>query len=282
MLSYLHAFHAGNFADVQKHAALALVLTMMHAKKTAIACFDTHAGSAIYDLESERARKTAEADEGVRKLWPLRSQLAASDWAPFIEVIADANQGRAPKTLQVYPGSPAWFAAFSRPGDSVTAFELHPSEEQQLARWGQQAGIRVRHEDGLKGLLKSLPPPQPRLLALIDPSYEVKSDYESVAQALTKAWKKCRHGVFLVWYPILTSGLEQRLLSALKSEAAVRKTLRNEVRLQAPPERGMMGSGMLVVNPPWGFEQRMAAMMEDLQGAERLGLNHTLDWLVPE
>ena len=280
MLSYLHAFHAGNFADVQKHAALSLVLAMMQAKKSPIACFDTHAGSARYDLGSERARKTAEADGGVQALWRIREQLATGDWQSVLEVLARYNPGNGP--LRTYPGSPAWFAEFCRPGDSVTAFELHPSEERQLAQWADEVGVKVRHEDGLKGLLKCLPPAQPRLLALIDPSYEIKTDYEAVAQTLMTAWKKCRHGVYLIWYPLLTSGLEQKLMDSLKASGSVRKILQCEVMLDQPPERGMVGSGMLIVNPPWGFDERFAAMMLDLTGPDRLGLSPSMDWLVPE
>lgn len=280
MLSYLHAFHAGNFADVQKHAALSLVLAMMQAKKSPIACFDTHAGSARYDLGSDRARKTAEADGGVLALWRIRGQLTSRDWQPVLQVLARYNPGNGP--LQTYPGSPAWFAEFCRPGDSVTAFELHPSEGRQLAQWADEAGVKVRHEDGLKGLLKCLPPAQPRLLALIDPSYEIKTDYEAVARTLMAAWKKCRHGVYLIWYPLLTSGLEQKLIDSLKASGSVRKILRSEVMLDSPPDRGMVGSGMLVVNPPWGFEQRFAAMMDDLQCENGLGWSSSITWLVPE
>lgn len=280
MLSYLHAFHAGNFADIQKHSALTLVLSMMQAKKSAIAGFDTHAGSAMYDLHSDRARKTAEADAGVQRLWHARQGLQAPDWQPLLEVLATSNSPGAER-LSHYPGSPAWFAHFCRPGDSVTAFELHPSEGRQLEQWASLNGVTVRCEDGLRGLLKCLPPSQPRLLALIDPSYEIKSDYPAVAETLVKAWKKCRHGVFLVWYPILTSGHEQSLLRALEA-GPVRKVLRSEIRLDAPPERGMVGSGMLVVNPPWGFDQRFSAMMADLAHPDRLAVTTTLDWLVPE
>jgi 23S rRNA (adenine2030-N6)-methyltransferase len=280
MLSYLHAFHAGNFADVQKHAALTLALTMMQAKKTPIACFDTHAGSAVYDLAGERARKTAEADGGVQKLWEQREQLASPDWQPMLEVLAGYNRP-GQQCLTRYPGSPAWLAELRRDMDSVTAFELHPSEGDQLDTWARQHGVRVHQQYGLKGLLQKLPPAQPRLLTLIDPSYEIKTDYESVASTLTGAWKKCRHGVYLVWYPILASGLERRLLEALET-GAVRKVLRSEVMLDQPPERGMVGSGMLVVNPPWGFDQRLDTMMSELKGPQRLALAHTVDWLVPE
>lgn len=279
MLSYLHAFHAGNFADVQKHAALTLALTLMQAKKPPIACFDTHAGSAVYDLASERARKTAEADAGIQKLWRLREQLVSPDWQPMMEVLSGCASQQ--QHLGRYPGSPAWFAHLCRDSDAVTAFELHTTESERLYAWAQNNGVQVRQQDGLKGLLQKLPPPQSRLLTLIDPSYEIKDDYEAVASTLIKAWKKCRHGVYLVWYPILTSGLERRLLEALEA-GPLRKVLRSEVTIEQLPERGMVGSGMLVVNPPWGFDQRLAAMMDELKGAQRLGLSHTMSWLVPE
>ncbi|GGE56447.1 ribosomal RNA large subunit methyltransferase J [Streptosporangium jomthongense] len=279
MLSYLHAFHAGNFADVQKHAGLTLALSMMQAKPSAIACFDTHAGSAIYDLASERARKTAEADAGVQKLWAGRSGLASEDWQRVIRVLSryNAGQGR----LTVYPGSPVWFRHFLRSGDSLTAFELHPTERGQLAGWAAENGVRVMHEDGLKGLLRHLPPSQPRLLVLIDPSYEIKSEYPEVANTLQKAWQKCRHGVYLVWYPVLTSGAQTALKQAVQ-DSRLRKVWCSEVCLDAPPERGMTGSGMLVVNPPWGFDDRFSAMIDDVSEDQALGLSHECGWLIPE
>jgi len=119
------------------------------------------------------------------------------------------------------------------------------------------------------------------LLVLIDPSYEVKTDYSAVAETLSRVWQKCRHGVFLVWYPILTSGLEQTLLDGLRA-GPIRKVLRSEVRRHTPPERGMVGSGMLVINPPWGMDERLSSMMIDLEPAARLGLGQQMDWLVPE
>lgn len=279
MLSYLHAFHAGNFADVQKHAALTLALSMMQSKSSAIAGFDTHAGSAIYDLTSERARKTAEADSGVQKLWASRNDLVSEDWQPVMKVLSRFNAGDG--RLTVYPGSPAWFRQFLRPGDSLTAFELHPTESGQLAGWAAEQGVRVMHEDGLKGLLRRLPPSQPRLMVLIDPSYEIKSEYSDVAETLLKAWQKCRHGVYLVWYPVLTSGLHPTLKQAVK-DSGLRKVWCSEVHLKTPPERGMTGSGLLVVNPPWGFDDRFSAMIEDIAGESALGLSHEHSWLVPE
>lgn len=280
MLSYLHAFHAGNFADVQKHGALALVMTMMQAKASAIACFDTHAGSAVYDLGSERARKTGEADAGIQKLWQLRKGLGSGDWGPVLECLSGLNSPDA-HTLKTYPGSPAWFHHFLRTQDALTTFELHPAEGNHLERWARANGVRVLKQDGLKGLLKQLPPPHPRLLALTDPSYEVKTEYTDVAATLHKAWRKCRHGVYLVWYPILPGNPQSQLLDSLR-QRDVRKILRSEVILNQPPERGMIGSGMLVVNPPWGFMERFSAMMDAVAGADCLNWQHRIDWLVPE
>ncbi|MBW7470643.1 23S rRNA (adenine(2030)-N(6))-methyltransferase RlmJ [Marinobacter sp. F4218] len=279
MLSYLHAFHAGNFADVQKHAALTLAIAMMQAKPSGIAFLDTHAGSAIYDLESERARKTAEADHGVQRVWTARARLQSPDWQTVLDTLSANNPGTG--RLKHYPGSPAWFRRFLRPGDSLAAFELHPTEGNHLEDWASEQGVRVVRSDGLTGLLKQLPPQQPRLLVLIDPSYEIKSDYANVAATLAKAWQKCRHGVFLIWYPILTSGLQQGLIDAVR-QSGIRKVLRSEVRLEHPPERGMTGSGMLVVNPPWGFDDRLASMLGEVEGADLLDIRHQLDWLVPE
>lgn len=253
---------------------------MMQAKAAAIACFDTHAGSALYDLEDARARQTGEADLGARRLWQQRTGLASSDWQPMLELLARLNRATGP--LQVYPGSPAWMAEQARPGDAVTAFELHPGEGERLENWAAAAGTRVLRQDGLRGLVRQLPPRQPRLLVLVDPSYEVKTEYRQVADTLARAWKICRHGVYLVWYPLLTSGRQQGLLEALL-QGPVRKVLRSELRLCHAPARGMAGSGMLVVNPPWQFDQRFSAMLEDLRGPEQSWLVPEVpDWLIPE
>lgn len=282
MLSYLHGFHAGNFADVQKHAALTLVLRMMQVKPSAIAMFDTHAGSASYRLDDERARKTGEADSGIQKVWQFRSQLTSDDWAGLLEPLASVNSGDPGNRVKIYPGSPALMHHYLREQDQLCAWELHPSEGQSLADWAADSkGVRVIQKDGLGGLIGRLPPAQPRLLALIDPSYEVKQDYESVAETLTRAWKACRHGVFMIWYPILPSAAYRTLKQAIVS-SPIRKVYCHEVRLEQVPERGMQGSGLLVVNPPWGFDERLNRMMNELSGAEAPNMSVSDEWLVPE
>lgn len=279
MLSYLHEFHAGNFADVHKHVALVLTLIMMQRKSSGIACFDTHAGSALYDLTNERARKTGEADQGIQKLWRVRRQLTSGDWPQMLDLLTRLNGQQL--RVERYPGSPAWFSHFQRAQDTLTLFERHPAESDRLGAWAGSGSARVQVGDGLAGLLSCLPPPLPRLLVLIDPSYEVKSDYQEVADTLAKAWRRCRHGVFLIWYPVLTSGAQEVLLNRMAA-GPVRKVWRSEVCPVDPPARGMIGSGLLVVNPPWGFEERNNRMLEGMGGDQGLALSGTGSWLVPE
>ncbi len=279
MLSYLHAFHAGNFADVHKHAALVLAIRMMQAKPSAIAFFDTHAGSASYNLDGERARKTAEADQGIQKVWQLRQTLTSDDWGGYFDVLPADNHG---DRVTTYPGSPALIRHYLREQDRLCAWELHPAEGLSLADWAaSEPGIRVIQDDGLAGLGRQLPPPQPRLLVLIDPSYEVKQDYEEVARTLINAWKACRHGIFIIWYPLLPGNPHTRLTDAV-SAGPMRKVYCHEIRRQQPPERGMTGSGLMVVNPPWGFDHRLNQMMNDVAPSHALDLAVSDQWLIPE
>lgn len=280
MLSYLHAFHAGNFADVHKHASLVLAIRMMQAKASGIACFDTHAGSAHYDLTGERALKTGEAKSGIHRVWSHRNQLPGDDWQAFLTELA--GSGAEVDHLTLYPGSPRWFHRYLREQDTLTAFELHPTEAGNLAQWAVgRARIQVIHEDGLNGMLQRLPPAQSRLLVLVDPSYEVKSEYEEVARTLARAWQKCRHGVYLIWYPILAGRPDETLKQCLR-ESPVRKVLCSEIKRRQTPERGMSGSGMLVVNPPWGWGDRLTDMMQAIAGEDCLDMTPDVGWLVPE
>ncbi|MGM0570187.1 23S rRNA (adenine(2030)-N(6))-methyltransferase RlmJ [Marinobacter sp.] len=279
MLSYLHEFHAGNFADVHKHASLMLALAMMQAKSSAIAGFDTHAGSAVYDLAGDRAGKTGEADSGIQRVWQLRDRLQAPDWSPMLAELARLNPGEG--RLSRYPGSPAWFSCLQREQDTLTAFELHSGESSRLQDWARKQRTNVVAGDGFDGLLLALPPKAPRLLVLIDPSYEIKDDYQRVVKTLVQAWTRCRHGVFLVWYPMLTSGLH-RVLPEQLAGSGLRKVWHSELILRQPPGRGMTGSGMVVVNPPWGFSERLDAMMAEVSDAQGLNAAHRQAWLIPE
>ena len=164
MLSYLHGFHAGNFADVQKHSALWLIQSMMHSKASPIACFDSHAGSGDYDLTDERARKTREAEGGIQKLWKHQPTLLNHpDWCGFLARLREALGGieRSESPLTRYPGSPQWLACGLRSEDRLTAFELHPTEQSVLKDWAatwKENRVNVVTGDGFKGVVEALPP----------------------------------------------------------------------------------------------------------------------------
>ncbi|WP_097458590.1 23S rRNA (adenine(2030)-N(6))-methyltransferase RlmJ [Mangrovitalea sediminis] len=280
MFSYLHAFHAGNLADVHKHLGLFLALSLMQRKETAIACFDTHAGSAVYDLNSAEARKTTESDRGIQALWQVRSKLQDPAWQDFFSIISAANGGKT--ALQYYPGSPAWFARLRRRQDSLTTFELHPRESARLEAWGKRQAARVYVEDGFSGLLRCVPPREPRLCVLIDPPYEVKHDYRQVVDTLANAWRRCRHGVFLVWYPILRERYQDTLIRGVE-KSPLQKVLRSELLFDPEPVgQGMLGSGLLVVNPPWHWEEQMNTLLSQALPLWGVGARHEQQWLIPE
>lgn len=278
MLSYLHAFHAGNFADVQKHLGLFLALHLMQRKASPIACFDTHAGSARYDLESERARKTGEAEGGIQRLWQQRSALQHELWPAFWEVLGVRGDAA---SVRHYPGSPAWLESLGREQDRITAFELHSGESSRLQEWAGSRQLRVVVGDGFKGLLAALPPKEPRLFTLIDPPYEIKDDYATTADTVINAWKRCRHGVYLVWYPILPEGQYQAMIKRLQ-DSPLRKVLHCQYLLDNPPARGMAGSGLLMVNPPWGWEELVQHMLDEVSACGAIAARHQMEWVIPE
>jgi 23S rRNA (adenine2030-N6)-methyltransferase len=197
MLSYRHGFHAGNPADVFKHAVLLTLIRAMQEKPAGITFVDTHAGPSRYDLGSEWALKTREFEPGIARLWARRSE--AGLLRDYLDQVARLNpDGR----LRFYPGSPRLIANLLRPVDRLVACELHAAEQERLA--GEFAGdrqVRVHHGDGYRALLEVLPPPTGRGLILIDPSYELKDEIETLVGALERALRRFAHGVYVIWYP---------------------------------------------------------------------------------
>lgn len=251
MLSYQHIYHAGNFADVHKHAILAQVLRTLRAKPAAMSAIDTHAGRGLYDLGSDEAEKNREFDNGITHLWPLRATPPAA-LKPYLDVVAACNpQG----TLAHYPGSAMIARAMMRPSDKLVAVERHPGEfnalSQSLAGKPQTAVISG---DGLKELAARVPPPELRGIAVIDPSYEIKTEYAELPRHIYNAWKKWPQGVFFIWYPIMDAGGHVTLLSELL-KFGLQDTLVAEMRLEAMQDRQkhfrMTGTGVIIVNPPW-------------------------------
>lgn len=243
MLSYQHAYHAGNAADVHKHALLASALGYMVRKDKPLVYMETHAGRALYDLESDAARKTGEAAQGIDQ---MERRFPADH--PYRQAL---NYARALAGPRAYPGSPKVAECLLRDTDRMVLAEMHPQEWQALV--AAMPGADVRQADG-PALAISLTPPTPRRgFCLIDPSYEMKTEYPAMPVLLSKLHRKWPVGVLALWYPILANGAERRMVTALKGLAA-EKTLLHEVRFPpARPGHGMIGSGMFFINPPFGL-----------------------------
>jgi 23S rRNA (adenine2030-N6)-methyltransferase len=256
MLSYLHGFHAGNHADVLKHTVLTLVLEHMTDKDKPFLYLDTHAGAGRYDLGTVRSQKVLEFETGISRLWAKRAKAPAA-LDGYLQLIADMN----PKgNLAHYPGSP-WIArAHLREQDRMQLFELHSKEFAQLERlFPKQRRVTAKQSDGFQGLKALLPPVERRAVTLIDPSYEIKTDHRTVVQALADAYKRFSSGVYLLWYPIL----DRRQLERLEREL-VASTLRNVLLAElciAAPGKGMNGSAMVMVNPPWQLSDTLAGIL---------------------
>lgn len=249
MLSYQHGFHAGNLADVHKHAALAWVLAYMTRKDKPLSYIETHSGRGLYDLAAQAALKTGEAAAGIGA---VAGWFGADD--PYARVLAEC---RAEHGAAGYPGSP-WIASHVLRGDDVLHLaELHPQEHAALLE--AVPGAHIHKQDGFE-LAHSLAPPTPRRgMLLVDPSYEVKAEYEAIPAHLAKIARAWPVGVLMLWYPVLTDNRHRPMLTALRG--ALRGALCHEVRF--PPARkghGMVGSGLLVVNPPWGLEEYLASL----------------------
>ena len=243
MLSYQHSYHAANLADVQKHALLCWTLAYMTRKDKPLSYIETHAGRGLYDLGGAEARKTGEAAKGFD---------AVTDWFdaghPYR---ATVDALRAEYGPQSYPGSPALASRLLR-GDDVLHFaELHSQEFAAL-----QTAVPAAHShqrDGLEFALAITPPTPRRGVCLIDPSYEVKTEYEHVAKTVAYLHRKWPVGVIMVWYPLLVGEVHDPMLQALEKTAP--SALRHEVTF--PPAREghrMIGSGMFLINPPYGLE----------------------------
>ncbi|CAO1670097.1 Ribosomal RNA large subunit methyltransferase J [Halomonas sp. NYA30] len=281
MLSYQHAYHAGNFADVHKHLTLYAVIDYLLRKKTAITYIDTHAGRGLYPLNAQETQRLQEYREGIGPLWQARNELNDSLLIEWQAAVATAQGSSA--TLTHYPGSPWWLSHSLREQDQLRLFELHPGEHEQLSTQELPANAQRVFGDGLAGLEAMLPAITPRLCVLIDPSYERKVEYQEVADTVAYTLEKARHAVVLIWYPLLPAGHYHTLLDALK-ESGQRKIWRSELLLREPGEQahGMFGSGMLVINPPWGLDERLAAAMAEITPLLGSSSRYQADWWVGE
>lgn len=248
MLSYRHAFHAGNHADVLKHYVLHAVLAYFNQKDKPYWVIDTHAGAGMYQLNSEFASKNAEYSTGIARLLNATNRPTSVD--DYVQTIMSFNQ---PATLLAYPGSPMIAAHQVRTGDKLRLFELHPSDFKLLSEnIPPSRQTQVEMLDGFKGIKACLPPPTKRAVVLIDPPYEVKDDYQHVVHCIQDSLKRFSTGTYLIWYPLLQRTEPEHMVQQLHT-LGIQNWLDVRLTVQQPSTEGygMHGSGMFIINPPW-------------------------------
>lgn len=290
MLSYRHAFHAGNHADVLKHMVIIQLMRYLGQKDPAYMVIDTHAGAGVYALDGDYASKNAEYETGIAKLWDRKDLPAVVK--EYVDLVKSLNPSG---KMRYYPGSPYCAEKTMREQDRLRLFEMHPSEvkvlednfrklEAHAAAQGQRPAARgkrvmVYRGDGFQGLKALLPPPSRRGLVLIDPPYEDKRDYTHVAQVLADALTRFPTGTYAVWYPVLHRNESRQLPERLKRLGAkswLNVTL--AIHGPAPDGFGLHNSGMFILNPPWTLEAQLKEVMPYL--IEVLGVDDTAEYLL--
>ncbi len=257
MLSYRHAFHAGNHADVLKHYVLSAVLNYFNHKDKPYWVIDTHAGAGMYALRSEYSQKNAEYENGISRL--LTAESLPVTFNPYLDAVNAVNPNN---TGTLYPGSPQIASHFLRAQDKLRLFELHPNDLELLQ---QHFGVNNRQikadkVDGFNGIKACLPPPTKRGVVLIDPPYELKEDYQRVITCIQDCLKRFATGTYLIWYPLLQRPEPHDMLQQLHA-LKLKDWLNVQLIVQAPrPDGiGMYGSGMFLINPPW----QLAATLDE-------------------
>lgn len=277
MLSYRHAFHAGNHADVLKHVVLLEVLKYVGQKEAAVFYIDTHAGAGIYALDKKEAQKNKEYESGIGRLWnrnDLPNQL--DDYISFIQRMNSDG------VLRYYPGSPYFAEKVLRQQDRLRLFELHSTENRILSdnfalflkqtlsdrseKKTRGKRVIIEKKDGFSALKGLLPPPSKRAIVLMDPSYENKQDYQYVLSTLEDALKRFAHGIYLIWYPVINRTEAKRFPDKLKNLAEKEwLDVSLTVSQASPTGFGLHGSGLFIINPPWKLADYLNQLMPSLR-----------------
>lgn len=276
MLSYRHAFHAGNHADVLKHAVQSLLLEALKAKDKPFCYIDTHAGGGCYDLSGEWSQKKAEFEDGIARLW---SQPA--DWPELTAYLGSIAALNDEQGLRFYPGSPELARHLLREQDKLMLMELHNNEVEILRRHlGADLRVAIHHRDGFEGLQALLPPTPRRGLVLIDPPYELKTDYDKAVKGLEKALRRWPTGIYALWYPILGKEADRsREMLARLAALPLPSLLKVELEVAEQPEDwGMNGSGLAIINAPWQLDSQLNALLPRL--CDRLQQENGAKWIV--
>ncbi|GAA0219277.1 23S rRNA (adenine(2030)-N(6))-methyltransferase RlmJ [Castellaniella daejeonensis] len=279
MFSYRHAFHAGNHADVLKHAILVQILDYFNRKDTPYWVIDTHAGAGLYALDGEWAGQSGEVVDGLDRLLdaPQPPELVAR----YLRAVQDFNPDG---VANRYPGSPALALHALRPHDKLRLFELHPTEIEVLESTLRQLGAprrqaAIAREDGFGGLKRLLPPPTRRGIVLIDPSYEDKRDYRHTLQAVRDGLERFASGCFAIWYPLVQRVQAHEMARALERLPVEWLHATLTVRKPSADGLGLHGSGMFIVNPPWTLHEELRAALPWLEKilAQDEHARHTLE-----
>jgi 23S rRNA (adenine2030-N6)-methyltransferase len=279
-MNYRHAYHAGNFADVVKHAVLVRLLVHLCGKPAAYRVIDTHAGAGCYDLGGPEATRSQEWQHGIGKLHGTSLDPAlGSLLAPYLDVVAAHNS---PPRLRTYPGSPAIARAFLRAQDRLLACELEPNAAASLKHsLSHDRRIKVVAIDGWTALNAYVPPPERRGLILVDPPYEDPGDF--LNQALEQAHRKWASGIYMLWYPIKGRQQPDALARRLR-RSGIDKILRAELNIAVVDPARLTGCGLMVVNPPWRLDQELRLLLPALAAvlAEGDGGSARIDWIAGE
>ena len=279
-MNYRHAYHAGNFADVVKHAVLARLLVHLCSKPAPYRVIDTHAGAGSYDLAGPEATRSQEWHGGIGRLYGASLEPAlGSLLAPYLAVVAAHNSsGR----LRTYPGSPALAQAFLRSQDRLLACELEPHAAASLKRsLNHDRRVKAVAIDGWTALNAYVPPPERRGLVLVDPPYEDAGDF--LNQAIEQAHRKWASGIYLLWYPIKGRREPDALARRLR-RSGINKILRAELNLRAADPTHLTGCGLMLVNPPWRLDEELRQLLPGLAPilAGGDGGSARIDWIAGE
>lgn len=285
MLSYRHAFHAGNHADVLKHLVLKEVLQYAAQKDKPLWYIDTHAGAGMYALDKGYALQNAEFRGGIGRLW--EAQGLPTPLQDYVALIRKLNSNG---ELRHYPGSPAIARECLRSDDRMRLFELHTNDSkllrQEFLAGKPQAGkkIAIETEDGFAGLKALLPPPSRRAVVLIDPPYEDKSDYRRVVDAMKDSLERFATGTYIIWYPMLQRPEPLQMVGKLKKLEA-KSWLHAALQIETPALGGfgMHGSGLFIINPPWTLPKILSEVLPTLVKilAQNEGAAFTLESQIP-
>jgi 23S rRNA (adenine2030-N6)-methyltransferase len=279
-MNYRHVYHAGNFADVVKHAVLVRIIEHLKRKETAFRVVDTHAGTGFYDLSSPEAQKTGEWRDGVARLISARPPAEISSLLkPLLDCVHDLNPDGG---LKSYLGSPAIARRLLRRQDRLTAIELHPEDARLLKqRFEGDIQTRVIELNGWLALGAHLPPKEKRGLVLVDPPFEEGGEFVRMADGLMRAHRRWPGGVYALWYPVKDRTAVNRFRTALR-DTGIPKILDVTLSIRKPsPEPRLDGCGMIVVNPPFTLEDEMKLLLPFLAGLlqQGSGAGFALEWL---